>query len=334
MRLKYLSFIWIMTCLCLAAAFPNAWASCGSANCFLVTGTQDGIANPGQIILDLSYRFIPMDQAQKGSKEVSEAIVPKVDFDDGVILPGHHREIRTNNELAQLDVSFGVTPRFSLTLAIPFLNNRLHEHFDEVGEPGEFFTRQDGTSGFGDIRLIGKYALWVSTKHLLVGGLGVKSPTGEFKLLDSEGAINEPTIMPGTGSWDAIVSAYYDYQVMPHQLDIFLSGSYQINTENDLDYNFGNTLLINAGTSYLFTTKNPVTISLQVNLRQAPRDEFNGKNVPSTGGKWVYLTPGVKVDVSSSMTLYTHVQLPIYQFVNEENLVPRYGLIFGVSHAF
>jgi hypothetical protein len=299
-----------------------------------VTGTQDGIANPGQIILDLSYRFIPMDQPQKGSKEVSEAIVPKVDFEDGVILPGHHREIRTNNELAQLDVSFGVTPRFALTMSIPFVNNRLHEHFDEVGEPEEFFTRQGGTSGFGDVRLIGKYALWVSTKHLLVGGLGVKTPTGEFKLLDSEGDINEPTIMPGTGSWDAIISAYYDYQVMPHQLDVFLSGSYQINTGNDLDYKFGNTLLINAGTSYLFTAKNPATISLQVNLRQAPRDEFNGKNVPSTGGKWVYLTPGIKVDVSSGTALYTHVQLPIYQFVNEENLVPRYGLIFGVSHAF
>ncbi|HLF86770.1 MAG TPA: hypothetical protein VI584_06795, partial [Nitrospiria bacterium] len=86
--------------------------------------------------------------------------------------------------------------------------------------------------------------------------------------------------------------------------------------------------------SYLFSAKNPATISLQVNMRQAPRDEFNGQNVPSTGGRWVYLTPGVKVDVSSSTTLYTHVQLPIYQFVNEENLVPRYGLIFRVSHAF
>lgn len=335
MRRIYLSLIvWVTVGSILILTNPDAEASCGSANCFLVTGTQDGIANPGQIILDLSYRFIPMDQVHRGSKGADEAVVPKVDFETGTILLNHHREVRTNNELAQLDISYGVTPRFALTLTIPFLNNRLHEHFDDVGTPEEFFTRQDSTSGFGDIRLIGKYALWVSAKHLLVGGLGVKTPTGEFKLLDSEGAINEPTIMPGTGSWDAIVSAYYDYQVMPHQLDVFLSGSYQINTENDLNYKFGNTLLVNAGTSYLIAAKNPATISLQVNMRHTPRDLFNGEEVPSTGGKWVYLTPGIKVDVSSGTALYTHMQLPIYQFVNEENLVPRYGLIIGVSHAF
>lgn len=307
-------------------------ASCGSANCFLVTGTQEGIATPGQIILDLSYRFIPLDRVHRGSKSASEALVPKIDFENGEIELNHHREIRTNNELAQLDVSYGVTPRFALTLAIPFLNNRLHEHFDEVGEPEEFFTRQDSTAGFGDLRLVGKYALWVGTRHLLVGGLGVKTPTGEYKLRDSEGDINEPTIMPGTGSWDGIVLAYYAYQVIPHRFDAFLSSSYQITTENNLDYKFGNTLLINWGGNYLFGEK--VTASLQLNFRLAPHDEFKGKVVPSTGGRWVYLTPGVKVQASPNTVLYAHLQVPVLQDVNEENLVPRYGLIFGVSYAF
>ncbi|MFQ5589055.1 MAG: hypothetical protein ACE5F7_09465, partial [Nitrospiria bacterium] len=38
----------------------NAWASCGAGNCFLVTGTQEGISSPGQMTLDISYRYIPM----------------------------------------------------------------------------------------------------------------------------------------------------------------------------------------------------------------------------------------------------------------------------------
>ena len=67
-------------------------ASCGSANCFLVTGTQEGIATPGQIILDLSYRFIPMDRARKGGKSSSEALVPGINFSTGEIEPDHHRE--------------------------------------------------------------------------------------------------------------------------------------------------------------------------------------------------------------------------------------------------
>ena len=69
-------------------------------------------------------------------------------------------------------------------------------------------------------------------------------------------------------------------------------------------------------------------------MRQAPHDEFKGEDVPSTGGTWIYLTPGVKVQSSPGTAFYTHVQLPVYQYVNETNIVPRYGLIVGVSHTF
>lgn len=310
-------------------------ASCGSANCFLVTGTQEGIATQGQIILDLSYRFIPMDRVKKGGKASSEALVPGINFSTGEIEPNHHREKRTNNELAQIDVSYGITPRFALTLAIPFLNNRLHEHDVEVGTGDEDFSNQDGTSGFGDVRLTGKYAIRISAKHLLVGGIGVKTPTGEYKLLNHDGEINEPTIQPGSGSWDGIFTAYYTYKIRPRRLDAFVSGSHQIATENALGYKFGNTLILNGGMNYLFSAEEkPKTVSLQVNMRQAPHDEFKGEQVPGTGGTWVYLTPGVKVQSSLNTTFYTHVQLPVYQYVNETNLVPRYGLIFGMSHAF
>ncbi len=306
-------------------------ASCGSANCFLVTGTQEGIANPGQMIFDLSYRWIPMDQVQRGSHSADVATVPRIDFANGVIVPDGHTEVRTNNQLMQLDISYGLTSAAALTLAIPFMNDRTHEHSHDDGE----FSRQDGSAGFGDIRLIGKIAPWVTTRHLAVLGAGVKFPTGEHKLLDHEGEINEPTIQPGTGSWDGLLSAHYSYQITPHKWDAFLGTSYQLAMENSKDYQFGNTFIFNGGTSASFTeNEKTVTGSLQVNLRHAPRDEFHGTEVPSTGGTWVYLTPGIRLAAASNMSFYAHVQFPIYQRVNEVNLVPRYGLILGVSHAF
>lgn len=311
-----------------AVAAGPAQASCGSANCFLVTGTQEGIASPGAVILDLSYRWIPMDRVQKGSDKADVALVPRVDFENGEIVPDAHQELRTNNELMQLDATVGVTPRFTLTLAVPFMNTRTHEHAHVPGE----FSRQDGTSGFGDLRLVAKYVLWVSTKHLVVGGIGVKAPTGEYKLLDHEGEINEPTLQPGTGSWDGLASLYYAYEVLPHRLNAFFSGSYQLTTENPLEYELGDTLIVNTGLSFRLVEK--VLTSLQINLRQSPRDEFHGEEVPSTGGRWVYLTPGVTLQVSPQTAFYAHVQLPVYQYVNDANLVPRYGLIFGVSYSF
>jgi len=325
----------------LAVSVPIAGATCGSANCFLVTGTQDGIANPGQVIADLSYRFIPMDQIQQGSHGTSEAVVPKIDFTNGVIIPpgevDSHHEIRTNNELMQLDLTFGITPKFALTVAIPFFNQRTHEHEHVTGgTPSNptfgSFSREDGTAGFGDIRLIGKYALLIHTKHLLVGGLGLKAPTGEYKLRDHEGEVNEPTIQPGTGSWDGLASLYYAYEIFPHELNAFLSTSYQASTENDLNYEMADTLIASAGIGWRVSEK--VDVSGQFNMRQASRDVFNGQTVLSTGGRWIYFTPGVRLQSTPNTALYTHVQLPVSQYVNEVNVVPRYGFIMGVSHAF
>lgn len=327
-RLPFYGQAFVLSAVLFMIAAPGAEASCGSANCFLVTGTQEGIANPGQVVIDLSYRFIPMDRIQKGSKKADEALVPRIDFENGEIVPGGHSEYRTNNELAQLDLGVGITPRLALQIAVPFFNLRTHEHAHVPGD----FTRQDGTSGFGDVRVIAKYALWVGTKNLTVGGLGVKVPTGEYKLLDHDGEINEPTIQPGTGSWDGIASLYHAYQVIPHRLDTFASASYQLTTENDLNYKMGDTLILNGGAGYRIVEK--VLASLQLNFRRAARDQFFGDNVPSTGGRWLYVTPGVRFEATPNTGLYAHLQIPIYQYVNEVNIVPRYGLIMGVSHVF
>lgn len=333
MRGKFLSTtIWTITSMWFALAVPNAGASCGSANCFLVTGTQEGISVPGQMTLDVSYRYIPMDIFHRGSSKTNEAVVPKVDFENRIIIPDHHREVRTINELLQVDVGYGVTDKLTVQVAIPLKNDRSHEHFDEVGEPGEFFTREDGSSGLGDIRVIAKYAPIVLTRHLVVVGGGLKLPSGEYKLHDTLGKINEPTIMPGSGSYDFLFSAFYDYQIVPHSLDAFFSGSYQLTTENDLDYEFGNQILLNAGLGYLLTEK--VSVSGQINLREAKRDKFIGGGVSSTGGTWINITPGIRVQASDNLGLYTFLQIPVLQDVNEVNLVARFGLAIGASYTF
>jgi hypothetical protein len=310
----------------------EAEASCGSANCFLVTGTQEGVFQPGQVVVDLSYRYIPQDRMMKGSSSTDDVLVPKVDFAGGGLELDHHRELRTINMLSQLDLSYGLSSVVTGALSVPFSNRRLHEHDDEVGTVDEHFTNTDGTSGFGDMALTGKGALLVTTKHLLVGGVGIKFPTGEYKLRDSEGAINEPTIMPGTGSFDLLLSGYYSYGWHPHEMDTFLSFLYRLNTENPLDYKFGNATMVNGGINYIPAEK--VTLTGQVNARFAGRDEFKGESVPSTGGTFVYLTPGVRVQASPNTAFYTHLQMPVYQKVNEVNLAPRYGLLLGVSYAF
>ncbi len=308
-------------------------ATCGSANCFLVTGTQEGVGGSGILTIDLSYRYIQQSRRLSGTKHVDEVLTPKIDFENEVIEPDHHREISTQNTLMEIDLGYGLTPRLTLAGSLPIVNQRDHEHWDDVGSATEHFTRTDGTSGFGDVRLGARYALIVKTKDLLVGGLGVKLPTGAYRLLDSEGAINEPTIQPGTGSTDAIVSLHYAHQIAPMRVECFLSGAYRMNRKNPLEYRMGDESLLSAG--YSQKVGDRLTWLVQVNARRTERDRYLGQGVPSTGATFIDLTPGLRLaDASGATSLYGFVQVPVRQDVNEVQLAPGLALLVGLSRAF
>jgi hypothetical protein len=317
---------------CLASSLGETGATCGSANCFLVTGTQDGVGSKGSLVFDLSYRYVDQSRKLSGSREVSQALTPKVDFENGMLEIDHHSEIRTQNTLVEVDLAYGLTDRVTIAAGLPILNDRFHEHYDDADTPSPTFTNQDGASGFGDVRLGARYAFIVKTKDLLVGGLAVKLPTGSYRLLDSEGAINEPTIQPGTGSTDLIASLYYAHQVVPMRVEYFLSGSHRRNQENSLDYIFGDESIVSAGVECAAGDR--IAWSLQVNGRRTSRDTFLGGEVPSTGSTNVNVTPGLRVKGGNGASIYGFVQFPVFEKVNETNLAPRYSLLLGASKTF
>lgn len=41
-------------------------------------------------------------------------LTPKLDFENGVLEPDHHREFRTQNTLVEIDMSYGLTDRLAL----------------------------------------------------------------------------------------------------------------------------------------------------------------------------------------------------------------------------
>lgn len=289
--------------------------------------------SPGLMNVDLSYRYIPQDRKLRGGSPTNQVLVPKVDFENGTLgLPAGgegHEEQRTINILGQFDLNYGVTPRLGIGITVPFYNDRQHEHTHlDTAE----FTKVDGTTGMGDVILRAKYALYRSTRNLVVAGVGFKLPSGEYRLRDSDNVINEPTIQPGTGSYDYLFSVFHSHQWQLHSLDTFASLQYRLNTKNDLEYEFGDALTANAGVKYRVTSK--LIVSGQLNARYAKQDRFLGQDVPSTGSTMVYATPGVKLEASEQLSLYTHLQLPVHQHVNDVNLVPRYQFMFGLSYAF
>jgi len=231
-----------------------------------------------------------------------------------------------------LGVAYGVTSRLSLYGDFPLLVSKEHEHYDDVGTPDEYFTNADGTNGFGDVVLGARYALLVKANDLLMGSAAVKFPTGPYKLLDSEGAIDEPTIQPGTGSYDGLITVYYAKHHFPSAFEWFVSGSQRFNGRNSLEYQIGNETVLSGGFGYAQGER--WVYSLQLNARHAGRDDYLGQGVPSTGSDSVALSPGIRFGTGKGLELYSYLQIPVYQDVNEAQLAPRFGFIVGMSKRF
>ncbi|HYV84853.1 MAG TPA: transporter [Patescibacteria group bacterium] len=332
MRVLRYSFMQFFSVLAIAgmAAAP-ASATCGSANCFLMTGTQEGVVPTHQMTVDLSFRYIPLDRRLEGSHGVDEVLTPGIDFENETIEPDHHREISTQNTLVQLDLAYGATRRLTIVGSLPLVNDRRHEHWDDVGTPEEAFSNSDGTSGFGDVRVGVRGVLLLKSREMVVGGLALKAPTGPYKLRDGEGAIGEPTLMPGTGSWDVVASVNYEHQWTASWWQTIASGAWRFNRANPLDYEMADEGILSAGVSRRVGTS--LTWSLQANARRTGHDRYLGQEVSSTGATYVNLTPGLRV-TGGDLSFYAFVQVPAYQHVNEAQLAPRTGILVGISKTF
>jgi hypothetical protein len=314
------------------AATGRAVASCGSATCFLVTQSEQGVETAGSFQVDLSFRYVDQTKKLEGSDGTSEVLVPKIDFENQVIVPDHHREISTRNTVLRLDLAYGITSRLGVYASLPLINEKDHEHFDDVGTPEEHFTNADGTRGFGDVLAGLRYAFVVKPNDMLVGSAAIKLPTGAYKLLDGDGAINEPTIQPGTGSYDGLLTLYYVRHPFPSKLEWFFSGSQRINGRNPLEYRVGNETVATVGMSWEASPR--WVVSVQLNGRHAGRDDYWGTGVPSTGSDALTISPGVRFRTGDRLELYSYVQLPLLQSVNEAQLAPRAGFVVGISKSF
>lgn len=311
---------------------PAPRASCGSASCFLVTQTKDGIADAGIFQLDLSFRYVDQDRKLSGSGSIDEVLTPKVDFEGRTIVPDHHREIATRSSTVQAEIRYGVTERVTVLADLPLFKDKAHQHWDDVGAPDEAFVANAGHRGLGDFAAGARYAFLVKAYDLVFGTAMVKAPTGPYKELDSEGSIDEPGIQPGSGSWDGALSATWAHDRHDGRVEGFLTGSWRENGRNGLDYRLGRELQLSGGARFPFGSRGD--LSVQLNAERTERDDYRGAAVPSTGHAIVYLTPGGRIASKDGLSFYGYIQLPVYDRVNDAQLAPRLGLVVGVSKSF
>ena len=300
-------------------------ASCGSAFCSVNTtwDLHNGFAGPGAS-LDLRYETITQDQPRSGSDKAGVGQIPR-----------HHDEVFTKNRnwLGTFDYAFGAD--WGINVSAPLVDR---EHLHIHNHQGQQLPESWDFSALGDARVLGRYRLASHEAHdasqIGAAGLnfGFKLPTGDFNVRNAAGELAERTLQPGTGTTDALLGAYYVSLLPLKDLSWFAQAQLQLPLNSRDGYKPGQRFTADAGLRY--DLNDQVSLLLQANLLVRGRDSGVNAEPEDSGGRSLFLSPGVSAAVAKDVRVYGFLQLPMYQYVNGVQLTADKAGVIGVSARF
>lgn len=304
-------------------AIPDARATCGASFCMVNTtwGVQGATTEPG-LRLDLRYEYIDQDQPRSGSNKVAVGQIPQ-----------HHDEVRTINRNLLATVDYAYDSQWGYTVTLPVIDRdhtHIHNHRGEQLLETWNFTR------IGDMRVLGRRQ-WLSEsrdqQRLDFYGLtfGLKLPTGDTNVRNAENEPAERSLQPGTGTVDALVGGYFT-RALGSGSSWFADVLLQQPLDSNDHYKPGTRVSLDVG--YRYAASEQVSLMLQLNALYRGRDRGLEAEPASSGGRFLYISPGVSMAVSRNVQIYAFAQLPLYQYVNGVQLTADWAAVVGIGTRF
>lgn len=245
------------------------------------------------------------------------------------VLDDDSRTRRTYSTLLQTGYSF--TERFSFDALFSWV--RQERSIQQFGN--EDVT---STKGFGDAILLLKYRLFSSEQGQTVvsGAVGVKAPLGASDLRRDDGLSIIADLQPGSGAWDGIAWAQL-VQVLGFRPSMSFSATavYGLKGKNkdylgSQVYQFGQELQLTGGISdRLFIGKSIFDPSISLRFRQVQPDRLDSVDLPSTGGNWLFLRPGLGFWLSPNHAFSAQIELPLLANIKGTQVSPTYRINIG-----
>jgi hypothetical protein len=311
--------------------------------CQMSSGVQEslsGVAAPGteEISLQLNYSFNHMDTFMEGSASRS--------LDD----------IKANTPYSSLPVSmdmfkytltagYGFTPKLKAFVSAPFVRNTMDMSRGMM--MGWMGMTMQPVSGLGDVTVMGLYRLSTDREirptDVITLGFGIKTPTGSSTEKRPNGTLVHAHMQPGTGSWDPLLSLLYTRMMGSFLLQA--DTTYQLTTENNEGYEFGDSLALNLTGKYAVVKEFNVLAGLTfLNVNKAK--DKNGKyynpttntslmdDPANTGGESLWFSPGIQILPFKNGMIDLKYQVPVWEKVNGVQMVSSYRYLIGGSFNF
>lgn len=254
---------------------------------------------------------------------------------EGKLEDSLQKQISVKNRWAALStgLEYGVTDRFSLSVAVPFNVN--------VREEGYKHNEYDA-HGFGDLAVRGRY--WFAKPDRdawnFHGGLGLSVPTGDSGEKQSDGSYKKDYIQPGAGQWTILPSVGF----VKNFGDLNFSGTvgyvWSLG-EDDAKYDTAEATHVTLGVSNPFVRfgKDQQRIlggSFSMKGTFIPEhDDVDGVRVANTGGTWISAIPGLYFSPDGGkFTTYFAFSIPVFTEVHSLQCYSDYAVHFGITYHF
>lgn len=301
-----------------------AHASCGSAFCLVNTnwGAQGAWTEPGWRG-DLRYEYINQDQPRTGTQDVGVGEIRR-----------HHDEVQTLNRNLFATFDYGFSDKWGMSVVLPWID-RSHDHIHN--HHGAQIPESWNFSDPGDVRVSGRYQTSFEDSEKLrlsYAGLiaGVKLPTGKTNVANDDGDVAERTLQPGTGTTDLLLGAYFRQALGALNASWFAQAGAQLPMNSHDNFKPGQQYLVDLGARWEATER--LGVLLQLNAVWKGKDSGSEAEPEDSGGRSVFLSPGVTFAITNKVNVYGFVQLPIYQYVNGVQLVAKRAFAVGASAQF
>ena len=130
---------------------------------------------------------------------------------------------------------------------------------------------------------------------------------------------------------DVLLGGYYRSS-LASGASWFVDGLAQLPTGAHDNFEPGNRWSLDLG--YRHEASDRLGLMLQLNALVKDRDRGSSAEPANSGGKLLFLSPGLSYVVAKNVQLYGFLQLPLYQYVNGVQLVADWAAVIGVSTRF
>lgn len=191
------------------------------------------------------------------------------------------------------------------------------------------------TNGLGDAVLLLKYRFFRDYRI----GLGIKMPLGSTTETDERGIVYNADLQSGSGSWDLIywISLVEKMKIRP-SISYSLEATYRATGKNNdyfgsQVYEFGNEAqAIFSVSDQILVFKSIFRPGIGLKWRKVSGDRVDEFDVPSTGGQWLFIRPGLSYIHNDKLSMSIVMDLPLIADLEGTQVTPTNRMNFAIFY--